>query len=163
LVATVYAQADSAVATATFHPVGGGSISLSGTYTRSTKTLNLSGSGYTFSGTFASGALTGTYTGPNGVTGSFSSRSAADGTITLYCGTMRNGAGVFNLAVSATGAVSGVFGIDGQFGYISGQVTGTTINITHADASSTGTIQNGTVSGTSTTGNTFSGSTSACQ
>lgn len=66
------------------------------------------------------------------------------------------------MEVSATGAVSGVFFVD-EFGYISGQVTGTTINITHANASSTGTIQDGRVSGTSTTGNTWSGSTSACQ
>ena len=118
--------------------------------------------------------VSGTYTGPSGVTGGFSSLSANGGTVTAYCGnvfTPQNVvAGVFNLAVStATGAISGTFQVFLDSGFITGQVSGTAFTIAITDqrgekGTGSGTIQNGTLSGTTAPdGKTFSGSTSACQ
>jgi hypothetical protein len=166
-VATLYAQATTVAATASLHIARGSTTALTGTFDSVTKALNLSGGGFTFKG----GVISGTYTGPSGVTGGFSTLSTANGTVTAYCGTFSNGAGtgVFNIQVSAIGSVSGVASQGDQVAYISGQVTGTTIKITHTDGGSdTGTIQNGTVSGTADPGSggsshPFSGSTSACR
>ena len=171
-VATLHAQ--SATASGTLRFAGGSASTLSGTYDTATKRLSLSGGGYTASGTVSEGVLAGTLSG-NGVSGGFSTRSTSGATVTSYCGTItqRSGnqaAGVFNLEVASTGAVSGVFcvrqenaGGGDPCGFIKGQATGSSISITHGDSSSTGTISGTTVSGTSVTGNTFSGSTGACQ
>lgn len=153
--------------------MGGSTIALNGTFNSSTKVLNLSGGGFTFTGSLGGAVVSGTYTGPNGATGGFSSVSTASGTVTAYCGTfcsVRSGCvdqpskvGVLNIQVTAAGTVSGILSLTNQgateVAYVSGQVSGTTINFTHTDGgSSTGTIQNGTV-----TGEGFSASTSACQ
>ena len=159
-VATLHAQT-TVQATGTLRLVGGTSVALTGTYNPSTKVLSLSGGGFTLNATVNGALMTGTYTGPNGASGGLSTHSTAAGTVTAYCGTTSRG-GVFNLAVASTGAVTGTFFVN-EFGYITGQVTGSTITIQHGDASSTGTISGSSVSGTSTTGNTWSGSTSACQ
>ncbi|HEY2825625.1 MAG TPA: hypothetical protein VGI83_08780, partial [Gemmatimonadales bacterium] len=55
--------------TGTLKITGGASIPLSGTYDTGTHALSLTGGGYAFSGTFASGVLSGTITTPGGGTG----------------------------------------------------------------------------------------------
>jgi len=45
---------------------GGKTFSLTGTYDEATKTLSISGGGYTLTGTLTGSTLSGTYTGPNG-------------------------------------------------------------------------------------------------
>lgn len=73
-VATLHAQTTSTVtATGNLTLTGGSNIPLTGTFNTSTKALSLSGSGFTFTGTFSGGLLSGTYTGPNNAEGAFSS------------------------------------------------------------------------------------------
>jgi hypothetical protein len=167
-IATLYAQTTTVQATGTLHLVGGSTIALTGTFDSSTKALNLSGSGFTFTGLLIGAVISGSYTGPSGATGGFASQSTAAGTVTTYCGTFVGDGGVigvFNLQVSATGAVSGIASetIQGttQVQFISGQVSGTTVTLSTGGGADRGTIQNGTVTGT--TGKPWSASTSACQ
>ena len=66
------ASAHAAVtATGTFTPNGAGAIALTGTYDLATKALSISGGGYTFTGTYLSGVLKGTWsrTAPSAATG----------------------------------------------------------------------------------------------
>jgi hypothetical protein len=179
-VAVLHAQATTA-ATGNVHVAGSSTTGLTGTYDSSTKALSLSGSGFTFTGSSSGAAVTGTYSGPNGAAGAFSSRSTAGGSVTVYCGNVFSSGpgqqnvvtGVFNLAVSgASGAISGAYHIN-RSGYITGQMSGSAFSITYTDrttgeqGSATGTIQNGTVSGSAPASsggsNPFSGSTSKCQ
>lgn len=169
-IATLHAQTTGTVtATGSLRLIGGSTIPLTGTFDSSTKVLNLSGAGFTFAGTLSGGVLSGTYTGPNGVSGGFSSLSTTGATVTAYCGTfVRNDGvrGVFNVQVSTAGTVSGV--AEGGI-YIRGQVSGNTVTTTATSPSGTivpgtSTIQNGTVTGRDDTGFTsWTGSTSACQ
>ena len=181
-VATLHAQA-SVAASGSVHIAGGSTTTLAGTFDPSTKAFNVSGGGFAFTGVLGGTVVSGTYTGPSGVTGGFSSLSTTTGTVTAYCGNVfSSGAGqvatgVFNLAVSqATGAVSGTFSITADtpptVGSITGRLTGTAITFTFTgtagqsagqSGTGTGTIQGGTVSGRSDSNNPFSGSTSACQ
>jgi hypothetical protein len=62
-----------------FQLAGADVVALTGFYTPYSGTVTFtgySGGGLTFSGSIANGALTGTYTGPNGITGTFSSQMA---------------------------------------------------------------------------------------
>lgn len=180
-VATLHAQG-SVTATGSFRAAGGATTTLTGTYETSTRALSLTGGGYTFTGTASGATINGTYTGSSGAAGSFSSRSTASGTVTVYCGSIfgTNGTdvtGVFNLVVSeGNGAVAGTFYfLSSPFrnGPITGQLTGTSLSITYTDRVSggsgtgTGTIQSGSVTGSSPAqsggSNPFSGSTSRCQ
>jgi hypothetical protein len=182
-VATLHAQGTSATATGSFRAAGV-TTTLNGTYDTSSRALSLSGGGYTFTGSSSTGAIAGTYVGPSGAEGAFSSRSTAGGTVTVYCGSAFGAppdvnvvTGVFNFSVSdASGAISGVFTISADdpdtIGTLTGQLTGTTVSLTARatagrfvgeTASLTGTIQAGTFTGRSDTGNPVSGSTSRCQ
>ena len=176
LVATVHAQATSVTATGTLHIAGGSTTSVTGTFDSSSKALNLSGGGFTFSGALSGTVMTGTYSAPGGVTGAFSSLSTTSGGVTAYCGNIFGAGntsvitGVFNLEVSdATGAVSGAFVVAPDYGYLTGQVTGTSLTISYTDKNTgetgtgTGTVQNGSLNGVSSTNNAFSGSTAQCQ
>ena len=172
LVATLFAE--SVNATGTVHVAGSSNVSLNGTYDSTSKNVSLSGGGFNFAGAVSNGAITGTYQGPNGVTGNFGGRTTTGGTVTTYCGNVFGtdgpATGVFNLAVSgSTGAVSGAFRVSPYSGFITGQVTGTALSLTYTDpvagqtGTATGTVQNGAVSGTSNSGNPFSGTTAKCQ
>lgn len=173
LVATLHAQSVSA--SGTLRAIGGSTISLSGTYNSTTKVLELSGGGFSFTGTVSNGVLSGTYTGGGGFAGTFSTRSTANASVSVYCGNIFSSGnpneitGVFNLVVASTGAVSGAFAIIGSSGYLTGQVSGTSLSITYTNTTqsfqgtATGTVQGGTVSGKSDSNNPFSGSTAACQ
>jgi hypothetical protein len=182
-VATLHAQSTSVTASGSFRAARGATTSLTGTYDTTTRALSLTGGGYTFTGTASGATVNGTYTGPSGVAGSFSSRSTASGAVTVYCGNIYSSGnanqvtGVFNLVVSdASGAVSGTFYLlDAPFrnGPITGQLTGTSLSITYTDRVSggsgtgTGTIQGGAVTGSSPAqsggSNPFTGSTGRCQ
>jgi len=176
-VATLHAQATTVTATGTLRFAASSAISLTGTFDASTKRVALSGGGYTFTGTITAGAIMGSFTGPSIAGGGFSANSTTAGGVTMYCGTVIQTSGhelmgVFNIAVSASGAVTGAYcvrpenaGGGSPCGQITGQVTGTTIVLTHGDSTSNGTIQGGTVSGVSNDAgrNTYSGTTAACQ
>jgi hypothetical protein len=180
LVATLEAQ--SVGATGSVHVAGGSTTTLSGTYDPASRALNLSGGGFTFTGSASGAVVSGTYNAPSGVSGAFSTRSAANGTVTTYCGNFvaKNDPneirGVFNLVVSGS-SVSGVMNMFADtpptIASVTGQVIGTAISISWTATSgqyagesgaATGTIQGGTVTLTGgSDGGTMTLSTSKCQ
>ena len=106
LVRVLHAQAVTATGTLTLSGEGG-SVTLTGTYDSSTKSVNLSGGGFAFTGTIGEGAVSGTYTGPNSSSGAFSGLDSTTSSVTQYCAPPSD-AQIFNLLISASGAVSGV-------------------------------------------------------
>ena len=159
---------------------GGGTLNLSGTYNSSTGAMSISSSDGTsvFTGTVASnGYLTGTFTGPGGGKGGFSTLSESSGaTVSTYCGTYIGSpdVGVFNVEVSSTGTLSGsAIPTNGQGNGVS--LTGTVAGNSFSGTSSQSQPFKGTISGTNVSGTfqigqngsnlgtgTFSGSTSQC-
>jgi hypothetical protein len=94
---------------ATVNLGGGKTFSLSGTYDAATKTLTITGGGYTLTGTLVGSTLSGTYTGPNGP-GSFALQAAAAGAVNVYCGTYKgttSGGGTWNMVQGADDKLSG--------------------------------------------------------
>lgn len=162
-----------AQATGTVRPAGGSATTVTGTFDDTARTLTVSGGGYAFSGSIgSSGALSGTYPGPNNVNGGFSSLYATGGTVTAYCGTLTSteGPGVLNVQVSTGGKVSGMAAFSSGTCALTGSVTGAAISMTSCEGNpATGTISGSSTSGTafsrdgSRATGTFSGSTSACQ
>ena len=137
---------------ATVNLGGGKTFSLTGTYDSATKTLTISGGGYTLTGTLAGSTLSGTYTGPNGA-GSFALQAATTGVVNVYCGTYKDtagtGAGSWNLVQGADNKLSGSYTqAAGGSGLLSGTLSGGAISLTV----STGGFANGTLSGDSITG-----------
>ena len=100
---------NSVVATITLG--GGKTVSLTGTYDEATKTLTITGGGYTLTGTLTGSTLSGTYTGPNGA-GSFALQAATTGAVNVYCGTYKgtaSGGGSWNLVQGADNKLSGSY------------------------------------------------------
>ena len=95
--------------TGTLKIEGGASITLTGTYDTGTHALTVSGGGYSFSGSFSNGTLSGTFTAPGGGGGSFSTSSTSgSGAVYSFCGsavatTAGGGGATFNLVIN-TGA-----------------------------------------------------------
>jgi hypothetical protein len=156
--------------------IGGGTVSLSGSYDSATGQLTLTATNakgtYTLSGTSSASGFTGKYSGPNGSTGVWSLASAASGAAELYCGTYASAAGqvlgVWNLVVGS-GVGTGAHCDAKDCGALSATVSGTTITVTDVEKPnnppSTGTISGGMMSGTipgANGGGTFTGSTNAC-
>jgi hypothetical protein len=92
--------------TGTLVIAGGATVSLTGTYDTVSKALSVTGGGYTFTGTFASGIITGAFTGPSSVTGGFTLSPSANGSVKVYIGTFTStsggASGNFNLVSSGT-------------------------------------------------------------
>lgn len=122
---------------------GGSTITLTGTYDTGTHALSVAGGGYTFTGTFSNGTLSGTFTTANGGTGSFStSSSSGSGAVYSFCGnavpqqSAEKGA-TFNLVVNTgTGTASGfaVGNGDGQTTSLNGAVSGSNWNVSFVTA-----------------------------
>lgn len=167
----LYAQ--TASATGTLHLVGGSTTSLNGAYSSSTNSFNLSGGAFNLTGNVASGAISGTYSGPNSSVGGFSALNATSNMVTRFCGTWTSASGesgTWNLQTSTDGTVSGV-GISNVPPpvFITGRVNGSALTIaTSEGGTGTGTVQGDTVTGTGRSGGTgersisFSGSTTRC-
>jgi len=134
---------------ATLTIIGGGTVTLTGSY--NSPNLTLSGSGWTFTGTMSNGVVSGTFTGPTDA-GGFQAMSSPQGSpATLYCGTVsgtHNGqstSGSFTLI-----AGSGVFLIVPGGGVIlpRGTYTGNTLDSYSAQVSAEGGTITLTVQGT---------------
>jgi len=173
LVATLHAQSTSA--TGSLDLVGGGTASLSGTYDAGSKTLALSGGGYSMSGTLGGATVAGTLTVPAGSAGAFTTVSTSSGPVTRYCGQQFTPSGekvVFNVAVSSTGDISGSFAATPSgAGTLTGRQTGTSFTTTYVTTvgpfkgdtgTSSGTIGNGVLNGVDKSGAPFSSSTAQC-
>lgn len=134
--------------------INGTVITLTGTYDTETTGLQVSGGGYTFSGTLSDGHITGTYTGPNGPGGFSAAPSSTDGSVKVYCGTSHETSpdtsnhGRFNLVISGT-EVSGITDDGLELG---GSVSGSTVSVTIFGTA----IGSGTISGTSIINGTYS-------
>jgi len=89
-------------ASGTLTLVGGGTISLSGTYDDASGDLALSGGGYSFAGSYdGSNRLEGTYTGPS-TTGTFVS-AQDDGSTEAFCGSyLGDDQGLWNFVIDGT-------------------------------------------------------------
>jgi hypothetical protein len=173
-------------ATGSVHFVGGVTISLSGSYDSTTGAVNVSGSGFAFTGTISGGVLSGTFSGPNDSSGAFSSLNATTSTVAVYCG--RYGpafyagppanppggeVGIWNVQISTTGAASGAVvstNVAGDLGaLLTGQLSGSTLTllafdlVSHHTSTQTATVAGNTISGSCGGSCTLSASTSACQ
>lgn len=131
---------------------------LTGTYDPDTGALHLEGGGYTFNGTISNGVLSGTWTGPDGTSGSFSAFLGGDGTVVdVYCGVYdtANDGGTFNL-VRHDAALRGfaVSSNDGDTIDLSGSVSGNTLTIYATEAGPAANVATATLSAD---GSTFSG------
>jgi hypothetical protein len=131
---------------ATVNLGGGKTFSLTGTYDEATKTLTITGGGYTLTGTLTGSTLSGTYTGPNGA-GSFALQAALAGAVNVYCGTYKgttSGSGSWNMVQGADNKLSGSYTeTTGGSGLLSGTLAGSAITL----SVSTGGVAVGTLSG----------------
>jgi hypothetical protein len=157
--------------------LSGATVSLGGSFVASSGALSLSGGGYTFTGTLASGAISGTVGGPNG-SGQFSvqpSSSSSGSEAKTYCGTYATNRddGWFNLVTSSGGNVSGfvVATIGATSVGVIGTITGSALTATTQDGapiqatlSPDGTTLTGSYLpvGTAAGLGTFQGSTASC-
>jgi hypothetical protein len=131
-------------------------IVLTGTFDGTT--LVISGNNFSFNGTLSSGTLSGTFSGPNGASGSFTVSQGSNGnTVKVYTGTFSGDeTGTLNLVVNGT-TVSGVaVETDGSAHLLTGTVNGTTISVNGGTV--TGTMSQ---DGNSCTGNWNNGQTGA--
>lgn len=140
------------------HPAAA-TITLSGTF--SNNTFSAAGGGYAFSGSLASGNISGTYTAPNGA-GQFTTQSSTSNSIQVYAGTFTSTvagqpSGIFNLVINGS-TVTGlaVPSHNQSTTTLAGTLAGPALTIRDA-ASNTG-IATGTMSGTSISGTYDAGS-----
>ena len=146
-----------ASATGTITPVGAAPITVTGAYVASTKSVTLSGGGYTIGGTIDdTGKLLGTYTHSTTEGSVVAYQHTSANPVTVYCGTYTGDAdGIWNTVLRGT-SLSGVYdNVDGSDGYFLGTVNGSSVSITEISASPGGTAS-GTISGTTLSG-TWSG------
>src|SRR5437762_13737822 len=143
--------------TGTITPVGAAPITVTGTYVASTKTVTLSGGGYTIAGTIDdTGKLLGTYTHSTTEGSVVAYQHTTTNPVTVYCGTYTGGAaGIWNTLVRGS-SLSGVYdNVDGSDGYFLGTVNGSSVSLTEISASP-GETASGAISGTTLSG-TWSG------
>lgn len=106
---------------------------LTGSFNAGTGALQLSGGGYTFTGTLSGGVLSGSWTGPDGTSGTWTALVEGEGTVVaVYCGVYdtSNDEGTFNL-VRQDANLRGfaVSSVDGDTIGLSGTVSGNTLSI----------------------------------
>ncbi|HXV87196.1 MAG TPA: hypothetical protein VD793_10875 [Gemmatimonadales bacterium] len=152
--------------TGTLRVKGGSNVTLTGTFDTESKVLALTGSGYTFGGTFASGRLSGTFTGPGGA-GLFTAFSRRSGEVELFCGDFTGSAdGVWNLARNGNDLSGAFHETDGSSaGTLTGTLSGNNINLSFTGGTATGTLSGSSMSGTWTsTGSSgsWTGTKSGC-
>ena len=145
--------------------IGTTPVTLTGTFDDVTGAFSVSGGGFTLTGTWVNGTISGTFTGPS-VSGSFGLLADTNGAVQVYCGTfMKNGvqgSGTWNLVDGAAGTVTG----SASSGVtLNGTRSGTTITLTFDGGSATGMVSGTSVTGTWTAtdgSGTWEGSTTAC-
>jgi hypothetical protein len=146
-----------ATTTGTITPVGAAPISVTGTYDASTKTVAVSGGGYTIAGPIDNtGKLLGNYAHSTAQGSVVAYRHTTANPVTVYCGTYTGDAdGIWNTVIRGT-SLAGVYdNVDGSDGYFTGTVNGSSVSITEI-SDSPGETASGTISGTTLSG-TWSG------
>lgn len=161
--AAAAAPAGSVAVSGTITLSGGGSVDLSGYYVAATGQIVITGGGYELTGTFAGGALSGTFTIGGTPVGAFFAADSTTTTPTTYCGTYTGGdSGRFVLLVAGGSAFATV---EGPGVTLRGTAAGGHVALTTTGASMDGTYTASTASGTWThspdTG-TWTASVAAC-
>jgi len=136
--------------TGTIKPVGAAPISVTGTYDASTKAVAVSGGGYTIAGTIDdSGKLLGTYTHSSAEGRAVAFQHTTASPVTVFCGTYTGDAdGIWNLVRRGTSLSGAYNNVDGSDGYLTGTVTGSSVNLTiEYGGTATGTLSGTTASG----------------
>ena len=167
--------------TATLHITGGGTVNLTGTLNG--VALALAGSNYTFSGTLSGSGtnrqISGTFTDPNGNTGTFSVHVSANGAhAKAYCGAYAgtdNGSpdgGTFNLVIGSEGNGGAIIvNASGDAGYLAARTVSSQLQMYDPAAPNISIAQTTTYNSTNVAGSydnqqgatgTFSGSVAAC-
>ena len=146
-------------------------VALTGTYNSLTNAVSVTGGTFALNGSVSGTTVSGSYTS-GAVTGSFSAIPATAAVkASTYCGSYNGttgGAGVFNFTVGANGALNGVYNpttAGDTGGTVSGSVSGTTMSGTASSGSTiAGSVSATAVSGTylDTDGGTGSFSGSSC-
>ncbi len=161
-VATLYAASVVNV-TGTLAIQGGPTIALTGTYDTGTHTLSLSGGGYAFTGTYANGVLSGTFTNPKGATGGFTTQSGSTTSVVAYCGTYTGtGNGYFNVTVNfSTNQITGFsveYKSNSDRSPLTGTVSGNSLTVNYPAGNGVTGTATGTFGGTnkSTISGTYS-------
>ncbi len=139
-------------ASGTLTLVGGGQVSLSGTYDDATGDLTLTGGGYSFTGAYdGSNRLEGTYTGPS-TAGTFVS-AQDDGTTEAFCGSYAgDDQGLWNFVIDGTTLLGEAVSVNsGGTLPLDGTISSNAISIVYPGTQTvlaTGTRNGATVSGT---------------
>lgn len=162
---TVAATTDATVTiTGTIALAAGGVIDLGGYYLPSTGAVEISGGPYVLVGTFANGALTGTFTVSGTPAGAFFAADSTTATVTTYCGTFAGGEqGTFVLLVS--GGTSFATISAPSVPTLRGTASGGHVTLSNPDATMEGTFTTTTASGTFTHGSatgTWTATVGAC-
>jgi hypothetical protein len=123
------------VATGTFTPAGGAAVGLAGSYDTGTKALLATGGGYSFTGTYFSGVLRGSWTRtPAAAAGTFVVVLANSATsVKVYCGTFTStsggASGIFNFAVQGSTIDGLAYTSSGTEIRLQGTLAGTSVTL----------------------------------
>ena len=160
--------------TASYKPIGGAAVAMSGTLDRGSGALNFGGSSYGVSSLLASGMFTGAWTLSTTDSGAFAAVSDS-GTPVAFCGsfTNTNGGGAdTGVAVMLINGTAGKLVVANRVGNGGGQVfpvsrSGNTVTITPQNGSASGTISGSSITGVikdsvGTTTGSFSASAANC-
>lgn len=156
--ALVEARSDEATASTTLvitgtikYPGNGGqTYDVTGTYDSTSKSFTVTGSGYSLTGTFSNGVVSGAYTATGGVTGTFVVALGDSSAVTRYCGSYQSNDQQESGRLTVVTSGGHAFVLTGEGVTLTGTVSGTTITVTAgSDGGGTAT---GTISGTSVSG-----------
>src|SRR5437660_2735117 len=145
--------------TGTITPVGAAPITVTGTYVASTKAVAVSGGGFTIAGTIDNtGKLLGTYTHSSAEGRAVAFQHTTASPVTVFCGTYSGDAdGIWNLVRRGTSLSGAYNNVDGSDGYLTGTVTGSSVNLTiEYGGTATGTLS-GTTASCTWSGGTYVG------
>ncbi len=145
--------------TGTIKPVGAAPIAVTGTYVASTKVVQVSGGGFTITGTIDNtGEVLGTYMHSSTEGRAVAYRHTTANPVTVFCGTYTGDAdGIWNVVRRGTSLSGAYVNVDGSDGYLTGTVNGSSLSLTieyggTAVGTQSGTTMSGTWSGGSFAG-----------
>ena len=161
--------------TASYKPIGGVAVAMSGTLDRGSGAINFGGSSYGVSGLLASGMFTGAWTLSTTDSGAFAAVSDS-GAPVAFCGSFHNtnggGGADTGVAVMLINGTTGKLVVANRVGNGGGQVfpvsrSGNTVTITPQNGSASGTISGSSITGVikdsaGTTTGSFSASAANC-
>ena len=137
--------------TGTIKPVGAAPIAVTGTYVTSTKVIQVSGGGFTITGTIDNtGNVLGTYTHSSMEGRAVAYQHTTANPVTVFCGTYTGDAdGIWNLVRRGTSLSGAYVNVDGSDGYLTGTVNGSSLSLTiEYGGTAVGTPSGTTMSGT---------------